>query len=84
MPELVYFLCALTSVVCATLLFRSYQRTRLRLLLWSSACFTALAATNVLLFVDLAVAPRSDLSLYRTALTLVGLLLLLYGLITES
>jgi hypothetical protein len=84
MAEGVYFLCAVTAVVCATLLFRNYRRTRLRLLLWSSACFIALAATNVLLFVDLVVVPERDLSLYRTSITLIGLLLLLYGLITES
>ena len=32
----VYALCALTSLVCAWLLLRAYQRQRTRLLLWSS------------------------------------------------
>ena len=84
MPEAVYFLCAVTSVGCAALLFRSYGRTRVRLLLWSGSCFIALAATNILLFIDLVLVPGTDLSLYRTAITLLGLLLLVYGLVTES
>lgn len=82
--ELVYFLCAATSVFAATLLLRAYRRTRVRLLLWSSSCFAALAVTNSLLFVNLAFWPDLDLSPYRAAVSLFGLLLLLYGLITES
>ena len=41
---IVYVLCFLTSVACAWLLGRSYQRGRTRLLLWSSVCFGFLAA----------------------------------------
>jgi Family of unknown function (DUF5985) len=84
MAELVYSLCAATSILCFVLLLRSYLRTKLRLLLWSSAAFLAFAATNVLLFVDLVLMPGLDLSLLRTAVTVLGVALLLYGLITES
>ena len=49
----VYALCALTSLVCAWLLLRAYQRQRTRLLLWSSVSFAGLALNNVLLFIDL-------------------------------
>ncbi len=82
--QMVYFLCALTSVVCAALLLRNYWRTRIRLLLWSCACFVGLAATNVLLFVNLVLVTGVDLAPYRAGITLVALLLLLYGVITES
>jgi hypothetical protein len=84
MAELVYLLCALTSLTCATLLVRSYRRTRTRLLLWSSLCFAGLALNNVLLFVDLVVAPATDLSLLRAGVALAAVLTLLYGLIWES
>lgn len=46
----VYILCAVTSVLCAGLLVRSYLRSRVRLLLWSALCFVGLAVNNVLLF----------------------------------
>lgn len=84
MAEAVYLLCAFTSLLCAGMLFRSHRQMRLRLLFWSSACFACIAATNVLLFVDLALVPGADLSLLRNGLTLVGLLMLLYGLIWDT
>lgn len=83
MNAAVYVLCALTSVLCATLLVRSYLTTRSRLLLWSSLCFSGLALNNVLLVIDKAT-PDIDLSLARTLPALAGMLLLLYGLIWES
>jgi len=84
MAQTVYVLCGLTSLVCAFLLFRQYCRTRGALLFWSTLCFICLAATNVLLFIDLVILPNIDFSLVRNALTLAGLLMLLYGLIRES
>ena len=84
MAETVYFLCAGTSFLCAWLLLRSYVRTRSRLLLWSSLCFVALAVNNALLVVDLVLVPTIDLTLWRSATALVGLLLLVYGLVWES
>lgn len=85
MAELVYLLCALTSVVCASLLLHGYLRSRARLLLWSSTCFAGLAVNNVLLFVDLALLPTTiDLSLIRSSVALVALLVLIAGLVWES
>ncbi len=85
MPELVYVLCALTSVLCAGLLLRSYWRNKSRLLLWSTLCFVGLALNNILLFVDVVVVPYAvDLRLFRSGSAIVGLALLTIGLIWES
>jgi hydrogenase/urease accessory protein HupE len=84
MAGTVYVLCAATSFLCAWLLLRSYLRTRSRLLLWSSLCFIGLAANNALLVIDLVLVPTVDLSLVRSVLALVALLLLLFGLVWES
>ena len=84
MAQIIYILCALTSIACALLLVRQYRISQGRLLLWSTACFVCLAATNVLLFVDLVVLPEVDLSAIRSGLTLTGMLMLLYGLIREA
>jgi hypothetical protein len=83
MPKIVYILCGLTSTLCAWLLFRRYRAIREPLLFWSTLCFVGLAATNVLLFVDLILVPSTDLSVVRHAITLAGLLMLLYGLIRQ-
>jgi uncharacterized membrane protein len=82
-PQIVYLLCALTSVACAVLLFRSYGRNPTGLLLWSGFCFVLLAISNILLFVDLVIVPQVDLSVYRSVLTASGLLMLVYGLISK-
>jgi hypothetical protein len=84
MGEVIYVLCALTSIVSAALLLRSYAATRTRLLLWSSLCFVGLAANNVLLFVDLVVVPGVDLSLPRALLSFGAVALLNFGLIWDS
>ena len=52
MAEIVYVLCALTSLACATLLARAWRRTRSRLLMWSALCFLCFTANNVLLYAD--------------------------------
>ncbi len=83
MAETVYVLCALTSILCALLLVRSWRRSRARLLLWSSLCFVGLAANNVLLFVDRVVVPESDLSFPRALTAVLAVGLLLIGLIWE-
>ena len=64
MIQLVYLLCALTSLACAVLLLRGYFRTRVRLLLWSGLCFVGLALNNALLPYIQAIA---DLGLDRAA-----------------
>jgi hypothetical protein len=66
------------------LLLRAFKRTRIALLFWSGIAFLAFAATNVLLFVDLVLVPQFDLLLARTVITLVGVVLLLYGLIRTN
>ncbi len=83
MIQLIYVLCALTSLACAVLLLRSYFRTRVRLLLWSGFCFAGLALNNALLVVD-EQNPLTDLSNLRTLPALAGVALLVYGLVWDS
>jgi hypothetical protein len=80
----VYILSALTSLICAVLLFRGYGRSRAKFLLWSGLCFAGLTLNNIFLIVDLMVYPQVDLFLLRNLPTLAGLLLLLYGLIWDA
>jgi hypothetical protein len=84
MGEVVYMLCAATSIFCALLLWRSYRRQRSRLLLLSVLCFLGLAVNSTVLFVDLAVLPDIDLRLFRTTAAFVSILGFLLGLIWES
>jgi hydrogenase/urease accessory protein HupE len=84
MPEIIYILCALTSLFCAVLLWRSYRRSRTKLLMWSTLCFFGLAINNVLLVVDLVVVPDADLALVRGAVALGSMLMLQIGLIWEE
>jgi hypothetical protein len=84
MAEVVYILCAATSILCAVLLFRSYRAGRARLLLWSSLCFVGLALNNILLIVDLYVVLGTDLFYLRTLVALGAMVMLLYGLIWSS
>ena len=84
MPEIVYVLCALTSVLCAGLLLRSYSANKSRLLLWSTLCFVGLAINNLFLFIDLVLVPDVDLRFLRSGSAISGLLLLTIGLIWES
>ena len=80
----VYVACAVTSVLCAALLVRSWLRSRVRLLLWSALCFVGLAVNNVLLVIDKEVVPDIDLQALRDVSGLVAVSLLLFGLIWES
>lgn len=84
MAAFIYTLCALTCLVTAVLLLRSYQKTRVHLLLWSGLCFIGLTVSNVFLVLDRIVYPDMDLSLPRLGSAFVGMLLLLYGLVWES
>lgn len=84
MANVVYSLCALTSIVCAVLLIQGFLRTRSRLLLWSSLCFVGLVVNNLLLVVDRIFVPDVDLYTIRSFSALVALSLLVYGLIWES
>ena len=85
MASAVYLLCALTAIVCAWLLMQAYfARGRYRLLLWSGLCFVGLAANNLLLVVDKLLLPTVDLSLARTAVALLALSVLIYGLVMDA
>jgi hypothetical protein len=85
MAATVYFLGALTTLLCAVLLLRAYGRVKQRLLLWSGLCFTGLTISNVLLFFDLVILP-TDVNLYtwRLATAAAAMCALLYGMIREG
>jgi hypothetical protein len=85
MGPVVYILGAVTSLVCATLLFRGYSQSHMKLLLWSGLCFIGLTASNLLLFIDLVVLPTTvDLYLFRLSTAAIAMLILVYGLVWES
>lgn len=79
-----YLLSLLTCIACTGLLLREYLRTRARLLLWSTLCFTGLSINNALLFADLVMFPGLDLRLFRGLAALVGMTFLLYAFIWET
>ena len=85
-PATVYILCLLTSAACAFLLGRSYVRSGVRLLLWSSVCFVFLAANNLVLVLDLVVwpSPDVDLRLPRLLLSLAAVVSLIWGFVWDS
>ncbi|MEO5566910.1 MAG: DUF5985 family protein [Gemmatimonadaceae bacterium] len=78
--DIVYVLCALTSLSCAVLLFRAWRVSRGKLLFWGALCFTGLMLNNLLLVVDVSI-DRVDLAGFRLLPALGGIALLLYGLI---
>jgi Family of unknown function (DUF5985) len=83
-PTIVYVLCFLTSAACAWMLGRSYHRTGMPLLLWSSVCFALLAANNLVLVLDVVVWPDYvDLRLVRHSLALAAIVSLIWGFIWE-
>lgn len=83
LPAIVYLLCFATSSACAFLLWRSYVRTRARLLLWSMLCFLLLAANNLLVVIDLLVLPDVDFTIARLSLSLAAVSVLLFGFIWD-
>lgn len=83
-PATVFLLCSGTSLLCFVLILRAYVRSRDRMLLWSSACFALLTINNALLFLDIVVFPEADLQIWRSAVTLTALSLLLFGFIWEA
>jgi hypothetical protein len=85
MAAVIYSLCALTSLACFVLLWRSWRAGGNRLLFWSALCFAALSANNVLLVVDKVFLPTQvDLITWRLTAALVAVLLLLFGLVWEE
>lgn len=83
-PAIVYTLCFLTSSACAFLLARRYVSSRARLLLWSALCFVFLALNNLAVVVDMLLIREISFQLLRVALSLTGVLLLLFGLVWEA
>ena len=83
-PTLVYSLCFLTSATCAVLLGRTFLRSRARMLFWSAACFTLLAAVNLLVVLDLVIYPTVDYRSPRLWLSLAAVTVLLFGFIWDQ
>lgn len=84
MAVTIYSLCALAAALCAWLLFKGYRRSRYRLLLWSSLCFSGLTLNNLLLVADKVIFPDIDLSILRSATAAVAMMVLLFGLIWDA
>lgn len=83
---IVYILCFMTSAACAWLLGRSYSRSGIRLLFWSSVSFLFLAGNNLLLVLDLVVWPQPnvvDLRIPRLLLALAAGASLIWGFIWD-
>jgi hypothetical protein len=80
----IYFLCAFTAALCAFQLLLAYRRGRYRLLLWSGLCFAGLSVNNAVLVLDKVIFPAIDLSVPRTLVALLSMIILLYGLIWEA
>lgn len=80
----VHLLCAVTSLLCAVLLWRGYRSSRQRLLMWSAICFSGFFLNNVLLILDLGMFASSDLAVWRTVPALAGISCLVYGLIWDT
>jgi hypothetical protein len=79
----VYSLCFATSSLCAFLLVRSYLATRARLLFWSAGCFILLAINALLVILDILVFPDVDFGLWRPAIGLAAVAVLLFGFIWD-
>jgi hypothetical protein len=85
LPTIVYVLCALTSLLCTFLLWRSYRRSGSRLLLLIGVCFAGLTLNNVLLPIDLIwLRTEVDLSVVRSAVGFASVAALLVILIWEA
>ncbi|MEO8657364.1 MAG: DUF5985 family protein [Bryobacteraceae bacterium] len=84
MGPAVYILGSLITLACAALLLRGYVRRRNRLLLWSGLCFSGLALSNFLIFVDLVMFPEVNLFIWRLGTAAISMGLLVYGLVWDS
>jgi hypothetical protein len=84
MAEIIYVLCTLTSLACATLLLLRYRASGHRLLFWSGLCFVGMTINNLLLMLDKLIFPEVDLLPFRHLSALCAVSLLLYGLIYEK
>ena len=83
-PTVVYLLCLATSLLCTFLLFRSYRRSRAKLLLWTALCFVGLAFNNLFLSIDVLLFPEVNLLLLRNLSSLAAIVVLVYGFVWEA
>jgi hypothetical protein len=84
MVGLIFLLCALTALLCSGLLYKAFRNSGYKLLLWGSVCFAGLTLNHVLLIIDRFVVTFIDLSPWRLTITLLSLIVFLYGLIWDS
>jgi hypothetical protein len=84
LPQIVYILCALTSLACAVLLVRGYVRSKARILLWSALCFVFLFANNVFLYLDVIILPWVNLTAFRDITSFLAAAILVWGLIWDT
>jgi len=84
MAAVIYTLCALTSMLCAVLLLRSYSRSKYRLLYWAGLCFIGLTLNNMLLVADKLIFPGWDLFPLRVTVGFLALCFFMYGLIFDE
>ena len=82
-PTAVYSLCFAACCLCAFLLARAYVATRARLLFWSASCFVLLAVNALLVILDIIVLPDVDFGLWRPAIALAAISVLLVGFIWD-
>ncbi|MES3002731.1 MAG: DUF5985 family protein [Pseudomonadota bacterium] len=85
MGPVIYALCALTSLGCFVLLWRTWRQGGHRLLFWSALCFAMLTLNNVLLVLDKVVFPvEVDLKMWRLGVGFAAVLLMVIGLVWEE
>ena len=84
MASVIYTLCALTSITCFVLLWRSWSASGARLLFWSALCFVLLAVVNFLVVLDMLVYPEINFRPIRLWLSLVAVAVLLFGFIWDD
>lgn len=84
MSSVIYGLCAVIAMLCATLLLLAWRRQRHRLLLWSGLCFAGFTLNNAVLVLDKLVLPDTDLSLWRIAVAAGSVAILVYGLVWDA
>jgi drug/metabolite transporter (DMT)-like permease len=68
--------------MCCVLLACGYFRTRVPLLYWAAVCFAAFGLEGAVMIVNEYV--PADLTVLRLSISLVGIVLLLYGLLWNS
>jgi hypothetical protein len=84
MPGVVFVLCMITSLVSGILLWRAARGPSRRLLTWSAVFFFGMAVNNAILFADVIVGPKTDLTMPANIVAVLSLFALLYALVWEA